>query len=72
MKERRFLAVFLSSALTVCPPLRAQTSNAAPKVQQKALAQQQQEPEDPEDEKQIGMWLDQGLSASLVSQWFVN
>ena len=35
MKERRFLAVFLSSALTVCPPLRAQTSNAAPKVQQR-------------------------------------
>jgi len=26
---------------------------------------QQQEPEDPEDEKQIGLWLDQGLSAGL-------
>lgn len=27
-----------------------------------ARAQQQQPPEDPEDEKQIGLWLDQGLS----------
>ena len=26
---------------------------------------QQQEPEDPEDEKQIGLWLDQGISAGL-------
>jgi hypothetical protein len=30
-----------------------------------ARAQQQQPPEDPEDEKQIGLWLDQGISASL-------
>src|SRR5262249_14055864 len=30
-----------------------------------ARAQQQQEPEDPEDEKQIGLWLDQGISADL-------
>jgi hypothetical protein len=28
-------------------------------------AQQQQPPEDPEDEKQIGLWLDQGISAGL-------
>jgi hypothetical protein len=28
-------------------------------------AQQQQPPEDPEDEKQIGLWLDQGMSAGL-------
>ena len=30
-----------------------------------ARAQQQPEPEDPEDEKQIGLWLDQGISAGL-------
>jgi Protein of unknown function (DUF2490) len=30
-----------------------------------ARAQQQKEPEDPEDEKQIGLWLDQGISAGL-------
>lgn len=30
-----------------------------------ARAQQQTEPEDPEDEKQIGLWLDQGISAPL-------
>jgi len=30
-----------------------------------ARAQQQNEPEDPEDEKQIGLWLDQGVSTSL-------
>lgn len=30
-----------------------------------AGAQQQQPPEDPEDAKQIGLWLDQGLSAGL-------
>lgn len=30
-----------------------------------ARAQQQQEPEDPEDDKQIGLWLDQGISAGL-------
>jgi hypothetical protein len=29
--------------------------------------QQPQAPEDPEDEKQIGLWLDQGLSASLAA-----
>jgi Protein of unknown function (DUF2490) len=28
----------------------------------RANAQQQQEPEDPEDEKKIGLWLDQGIS----------
>ena len=28
---------------------------------------QQQPPEDPEDEKQIGLWLDQGVSAGLSS-----
>jgi len=28
-------------------------------------AQQQEPPEDPEDEKQIGLWLDQGMSSSL-------
>ena len=27
--------------------------------------QQQQKPEDPEDEKQIGLWLDQGVSTGL-------
>ena len=32
-----------------------------------ARAQQQQEPEDPEDEKQVGLWLDQGISADLSS-----
>ena len=32
-----------------------------------ARAQQQQQPEDPEDEKQIGLWLDQGISAGLSS-----
>jgi hypothetical protein len=30
-----------------------------------ARAQQQQPPEDPEDEKQVGLWLDQGISADL-------
>ncbi len=30
-----------------------------------ARAQQQQKPEDPEDEKRIGLWLDQGLSTRL-------
>ena len=30
-----------------------------------AWAQQQQKPEDPEDEKQIGLWLDQGISAGI-------
>jgi len=30
-----------------------------------ARAQQPQPPEDPEDEKQIGLWLDQGMSAGL-------
>jgi hypothetical protein len=30
-----------------------------------ARAQQQQEPEDPENEKQIGLWLDQGISTGL-------
>jgi len=30
-----------------------------------AKAQQQQPPEDPEDEKQVGLWLDQGISADL-------
>jgi len=30
-----------------------------------AAAQQQQPPEDPEDEKQIGLWLDQGISTDL-------
>jgi hypothetical protein len=30
-----------------------------------ARAQQQNEPEDPEDEKQIGLWLDQGVSTPL-------
>ena len=32
-----------------------------------ARAQQQPLPEDPEDEKQIGLWLDQGISTSLSS-----
>jgi hypothetical protein len=31
-----------------------------------ARAQQQQEPEDPEDDKQVGLWLDQGISAGLL------
>ena len=30
-----------------------------------ARAQQPQPPEDPEDEKQVGLWLDQGVSADL-------
>ena len=30
-----------------------------------AGAQHQQPPEDPEDEKQVGLWLDQGISADL-------
>jgi hypothetical protein len=30
-----------------------------------ARAQQQALPEDPEDEKQIGLWLDQGISTGL-------
>jgi len=30
-----------------------------------AGAQDQQTPEDPEDEKQVGLWLDQGISADL-------
>jgi len=30
-----------------------------------ARAQQQQLPEDPEDEKQVGLWLDQGVSTGL-------
>jgi len=30
-----------------------------------ARAQQQQAPEDPEDEKQVGLWLDQGVSAGI-------
>ncbi len=65
MKLWRFLAVFLSSVLTVYTPLRAQTSNEATEMQQKALLTGQQEPEDPENEKQIGLWLDQGLSGGL-------
>ena len=32
-----------------------------------ARAQRQPEPEDPEDDKQIGLWLDQGISAGLSS-----
>jgi len=32
-----------------------------------ARAQQQPLPEDPEDEKQVGLWLDQGISSSLSS-----
>jgi Protein of unknown function (DUF2490) len=32
-----------------------------------ARAQQQQKPEDPEDEKQIGLWLDQGISTAFSS-----
>ena len=32
-----------------------------------ARAQQQQKPEDPEDEKRIGLWLDQALSTGLSS-----
>lgn len=31
----------------------------------KARAQQQQAPEDPEEEKQVGLWLDQGISAGV-------
>jgi len=31
-----------------------------------AKAQQQPEPQDPEDDKQIGLWLDQGISAGLA------
>jgi Protein of unknown function (DUF2490) len=31
----------------------------------RARAQQQKEPEDPENEKQIGLWLDQGISTGL-------
>src|SRR5271154_5028726 len=30
-----------------------------------ARAQQQSPPEDPEDEKQVGLWLDQGISTPL-------
>ena len=30
-----------------------------------ARAQQQQQPEDPENEKQFGLWLDQGISTGL-------
>ena len=30
-----------------------------------ARALQQQKPEDPEDEKQVGLWLDQGISTGL-------
>ncbi len=30
-----------------------------------AKSQQQQEPEDPENEKQVGLWLDQGISTDL-------
>jgi hypothetical protein len=32
-----------------------------------ARAQQQQPPEDPENEKQIGLWLDQGISMGLAT-----
>jgi hypothetical protein len=32
-----------------------------------ATAQQQPAPEDPEDEKQVGLWLDQGISADLTA-----
>ena len=32
-----------------------------------ADAQQKRQPEDPEDEKQIGLWLDQGISADLTT-----
>ena len=31
-----------------------------------ARAQQQTAPEDPEDDKQLGLWLDQGISAGLT------
>jgi hypothetical protein len=37
-----------------------------------ARAQQQPKPEDPEDEKQIGLWLDQGLSTGLSSNRFLD
>ena len=33
-----------------------------------AKAQQQQEPQDPENEKQIGLWLDQGISTGLSAE----
>jgi hypothetical protein len=51
MKQRRIVCVIavLCSCLLAVP----------------ARAQQQQEPEDPEDEKQIGLWLDQGISTDL-------
>ena len=32
-----------------------------------ARAQQQQPPEDPEDDKKLGLWLDQGLSTGLAA-----
>ena len=31
-----------------------------------ARAQQQQPPEDPEDDKRLGLWLDQGISSGLT------
>jgi hypothetical protein len=65
MRALRSIYFFLYSAWAVCPLSQAQMSDGAIQVQQKKLAQQQQEPEDPEDEKQIGLWLDQGLSAGL-------
>jgi len=37
-----------------------------------ANAQQQPKPEDPEDEKQIGLWLDQGISAGLSANKSVD
>jgi Protein of unknown function (DUF2490) len=33
----------------------------------RARAQQQQPPEDPEDDKKLGLWLDQGLSTGLTA-----
>jgi hypothetical protein len=35
-------------------------------------AQQQMQPEDPEDEKQIGLWLDQGISTGLTPNTSVD
>jgi hypothetical protein len=37
-----------------------------------ARAQQQKKPEDPEDEKQIGLWLDQGISTGLSANKSLN
>jgi hypothetical protein len=57
--QPRFTCSVIRRALLVCAAL------CCCLLAYSARAQQQSEPEDPEDEKQIGLWLDQGVSTPL-------